>query len=54
MQIKHLISLVRKLTKLTVAGTLLLKAVHKLLDMALNYIQIIFLPHEQALLDPQI
>lgn len=48
MTFKRLTSLVRNLTKLTVAVTLLFKAVIKLLDMAINYLQTIFLPSEYA------
>ncbi|MDB4409580.1 hypothetical protein N9235_02055 [Gammaproteobacteria bacterium] len=54
MKLNQLISLVRKLTKLTVAATLLLKAVLKLVDMAINYLQTNKHFREQSLLDPQI
>lgn len=46
MKFNHLTSLVRKLTKLIVAVTLLLKAILKLLDMAVNYLPSIFLSRE--------
>ena len=54
MKFKNLTSLVRKLTKLTVAVTLLLKAVLKLVDMAINYLRTSNHPREQFPLDPQI
>ena len=54
MKLNPLISLVRKLTKLTVAATLLLKAVLKLVDMARNYLLANNRTREQSQLDPQI